>query len=213
MTPKLVIFDCDGVLVDTEGKTAVVLSDSLAEYGLSISPHEVHSLFQGGTMFGAKAEAEARGAKLPEDWVQETNERVKVALAKGVEVFDGLIALLDALEAMGVAIAIASNGPMDKMEVSLGPSGLFKRFEGRIYSGRLSKPKPDPAMLLAACAQAGVDPKDAVMIDDTPTGTKAADAAGMPAIGFSAASDAARLAATGHPVARDMAEVRSLLAV
>jgi beta-phosphoglucomutase-like phosphatase (HAD superfamily) len=66
-------------------------------------------------------------------------------------------------------------------------------------------------MLLAACAATGVKPSDAVMIDDTPVGTLAADAAGMRAIGFSAASDAAKLLATGHPVAHTMTQVQKLL--
>ena len=211
MPPKLVIFDCDGVLVDTETKTALVMSKDLGAHGLEIAPQEVHELFQGGTMFGAKAEAEKRGARLPDDWVELINEQVKAALADGVTVFDGLFELLDLLDTRGIATAVASNGPMDKMAVSLGPSGLYQRFEGRIFSGRQSKPKPAPDMLLLACAQAGVASNEAVMIDDTTAGTRAAEAAGMPAIGFSAASDAEKLRATGHPVAANFAQVTALL--
>ncbi len=212
MKPKLVIFDCDGVLVDTETIAAGVIAANLTTKGLQLSPAQIHELFQGGTMKTAKDEAEKRGAVLEHDWVVNVGEEIKAALAKGVVVFDGLIELLDDLDAQGIATAIASNGPFDKMQVSLGPSGLWDRFDGRIYSGRaFGAPKPAPGMLLAACAQAGVDPADAVMIDDTPIGTRAADAAGMRAIGFAAASDAGALKATGHPVAHSMAEVRDLL--
>ena len=213
MTPKLVIFDCDGVLVDTETKTAAVLAKNLGQNGLTISPETVHDLFAGGTMFSAKEEAIARGATLPDDWVVQMNEEIKLELAKGVDVLPGLFDLLDRLDSLGIATAIASNGPVDKMEVSLGPSGLYERFKGRIYSGRITGPKPKPNMLLAACEQAGVSVKDAVMIDDTTTGTRAADAAGMAAIGFAAVSDVDALRATGHPVAHSMAEVREWLGV
>lgn len=212
MNPKLVIFDCDGVLVDTESISAGVISDNLARHGLTLTPAQIHALFVGGTMKSAKEEAQRRGAVLTEDWVVDVGEEIKDALVKGVTVFDGLPELLDDLDASGVATAIASNGPFDKMQVSLGPSGLWQRFEGRIFSGRaFGAPKPHPGMLLAACEQAGVQPADAVMIDDTTIGTRAADAAGMRAIGFSAASDAEALKATGHPVAATMAEVRAIL--
>ena len=213
VTPKLVIFDCDGVLVDTETITSEVMSASFARYGLHISPVKIHELFIGGTMISAGEEAVRRGAELPSDWYTEVSREVVDAIAKGVSVFDGIHDLLDALEDRFVQIAVASNGPMAKMKVSLGPSGLWKRFEGRIYTGRDHAPKPAPDMLLHAVKVAGVRPADAVMIDDTINGTRAADRAGMRAIGFAAASDAQALVATGHPVAMTMAEVGRLLGV
>lgn len=212
MSLKLVIFDCDGVLVETESITSRIIAKDLNKHGLAISVEEIHTLFSGGTMKGAMEDAIARGASLPDDWVVQIGVQVNAELAKGVVVFDGLFELLDTLEAKGISTAIASNGPFDKMRVSLGPSGLWDRFEGRIYSGRASDaPKPKPGMLLAACEQAGVAPSEAVMIDDTTAGTRAADAAGMPAICFAAASEDAPLKASGHPVAYTMAEVQALL--
>lgn len=211
MTPKLVIFDCDGVLVETESISTRVLVGNLAKYGLNVEIDEVHDLFVGGTMMSAGAEAARRGAALPDHWLAEISTEVNTALAKGVMVFDGLFDLLKTLNTRNIKTAIASNGPMDKMAVSLGPSGLFKHFEGRIYSGREMKPKPAPDMLHAAMAQAGVAPSDTVMIDDTPVGIGSAIAAGTRAIGFAAASNADALHATGHPVGMTMAEVQDLL--
>lgn len=212
MTPKLVIFDCDGVLVDTESITARVLVQNFARYGLQINVSEVEDFFRGGTMMSAGNIATMRGATLPADWITEIGAQVVTELQNGVSVFDGIHYLLDVLDANGIATAIASNGPMDKMRASLGPSGLYDRFDGRIYSGRVfGAPKPAPDMLLAACRAAGVAPSQAVMIDDTTAGTRAADAAGMPAIGFAAASNAEKLRATGHPVAVTMAQVQRLL--
>jgi len=212
MTPKLVIFDCDGVLVDTEGTTTSVMVANLARYGLLLDPIDVHSLFSGGTMMSAGKEAVERGANLPPDWLDEITDEVNFALAKGVTVFDGVHDLLDLLDINGIATAIASNGPIRKMETSLGPSGLFDRFTGRIFSGREhGAPKPAPDLLLRAARQAGVPRQDAVMIDDTTAGTRAADAAGMRVIGFVAASDAEPIRATGHPIAMTMYEVQGLL--
>ena len=211
MTPKLVIFDCDGVLVETESHTTRAMAAYFGAHGLMISPHEVHDLFVGGTMQSAGAEAIKRGAQLPDDWLDALYTTVFDVLREGVLVFDGLFALLDALDAADVAVAVASNGPMAKMQISLGPSGLWDRLQGRIYSRDDHAPKPAPDMLLAACRDNGVAPADAVMIDDTTAGTRAADAAGMAAIGFAAASDADKLRATGHPVAHTMDEVRARL--
>lgn len=212
MTPKLVIFDCDGVLVDTEATTSAVLVANFARYGLKVQPKDIPEFFVGGTMMGAGEYARERGASLPDNWLDEITAEVNAALSKGVRVFDGVHDLLDELDVKGIATAVVSNGPMDKMRVSLGPSGLWDRFDGRIFSGRSSgAPKPAPDMLLMAVAQAGVSVAEAVMIDDTTAGTRAADAAGMPAIGFAAESDADRLRATGHPVVCTMDEVRGLL--
>ncbi len=211
MIPQLVIFDCDGVLVDTETHTEVVLSTYFSTHGLPIAPAGVRDLFLGGTMEGAGAEAARRGAKLPENWLDEIYDAVFAALRTGVMVFDGVSDLLDALDAAGVAVAVASNGPMAKMKVSLGPSGLWDRLHGRIYSREDHAPKPAPDMLLAACRDNGVTPTQAIMIDDSTAGIRAADAAGMPAIGFAAASNADKLRATGHPVTYTMAQVQNLL--
>ena len=211
MTPQLVIFDCDGVLVETESHTERAMADYFTAHGLTISPCEIAALFQGGTMEGAGEEAIAMGAILPPNWLEEIYAAVFASLSSGVQVFDGLFDLLDALDANHIAIAVASNGPMAKMKISLGPSGLWDRLLPAIYSREHYAPKPAPDMLLAACRAAGVSPRDAVMIDDTTAGTRAADAAGMPAIGFAAASDAEKLRATGHPVAVTMSEIQTKL--
>ena len=211
MTPELVIFDCDGVLVETESVTDQVLSTYFTVHGAPINPAKVHELFAGGTMEGAGAAAVKLGAILPENWRDEIYVEIFAKLSEGVMVFPGLFDLLDALDAQGIPVAVASNGPMAKMRVSLGPSGLWDRLKGRIYSRENYAPKPAPDMLLAACVATGVIPQNAVMIDDTPIGTAAADAAGTRAIGFAAASNAERLRATGHPVAHTMVDVQKLL--
>lgn len=210
MTPKLVIFDCDGVLVDTEPVTDRVLSANLSSHGLHISQSDVHELFAGGTMQGAMIAARARGAVLPDDWLDEIYAQVFDALRAGVPVIPGVLELLDVLEREGIATAIASNGPMAKMDISLGPSGLLNWFAGRIYSGHDYKPKPQPDMLLHAMKVAGVTPAQTVMIDDTAAGWKAARAAGVRALAY-VADGRPTSVAEGEELITDMATVPALL--
>ena len=210
MTPKLVIFDCDGVLVDTEPMTDQVLSDSLTAHGLPVAPHEVHSLFAGGTMQGVMEVSRARGANLPDDWLDDIYAQVFAALRKGVPVVPGVVDLLDQLEAQGIAVAVASNGPMAKMEISLGPSGLWDRLAGRIYSREHHEPKPGPGMLLHAMKVANTTPAQTVMIDDMPAGWNAAQAAGVRALAYVADGGLAR--AKGDVIGfTDMSEVPGLI--
>ena len=211
MTPKLVIFDCDGVLVDTEPMTDRILSENLTRYGLPITPQEVHLLFAGGTMEAVGVEATRRGAKLPDNWLDDIYAEVFAGLRKGTPVVAGVLDLIHALDRAGIKRAIASNGPVPKMEISLTPSGLFDLFDGRIYSGHNHGPKPKPDMLLQIAKDMGVTPQDAVMIDDMPAGFLAAKAAGMPCFGYVAEGDPARIGDTGATPVTHMAHIQQAL--
>jgi HAD superfamily hydrolase (TIGR01509 family) len=196
MHPKLVIFDCDGVLVDTETAANTVIAANLNQYGLPITPAETAELIAGGTMASAKIEAIKRGATLPEHWLDEIYDAMFTRLREGVEVIAGVTALIDLLAAHDIAIAIASNGPTAKMEITLRPSGLWDCFAGRIYSGHDYIPKPAPDMLIAIMADAGVTTNETVMIDDMAFGCLAAQAAGIPCFGYVADGDPARIDGT-----------------
>ncbi len=210
MTPKLVIFDCDGVLVDTEPVTDRILSDELQQRGLDVAASDVHKLFAGGTMQGVMDTAIQMGADLPGDWLDHVYDRVFAALREGVPVIPGVIDLLDLLEARGIAVAVASNGPMAKMEISLGPSGLWDRLHGRIYSREQHEAKPKPGMLLHAMRVVGADPAQTVMIDDMPAGWLAAQAAKVRALAYVADGGLAR--AKGEVTGfTDMAQVPGLI--
>ncbi|MBS1302124.1 HAD family phosphatase [Loktanella sp. SALINAS62] len=195
---KLVIFDCDGVLVDTEPTTDRIIAANLGRHGLQLDPAEVHALFAGGTMQGIGAEATRRGAALPDDWLDGIYAEILTALREGIEVVPGVIDLLDRLDAAGIATAIASNGSLAKMQVSLAPSGLLDRFAGRIYSGHDHAPKPDPAMLHHAMQLAGTDAGGTVFVDDMPAGWGAAQAADVCCYAYVASGGAAR--ADGYAV-------------
>lgn len=208
---KLVIFDCDGVLVDTEPVTDVVIADNLTAHGLPIAPNEVHRLFAGGTMAGVRDEAIKRGADLPDNWLDQIYDEVFTALRMGVPTYDGLFDLLDALDAACIKRAIASNGPMQKMEISLTPSGLWDRFASRIYSGHDHGPKPAPDMLLKIMDDAGIGPDEAIMIDDMPAGFQAAKAAGIRCLAFLADGDPSRADGSGAIPVRSMQQVTEAL--
>jgi len=211
VTPKLVIFDCDGVLIDSEPVTERLMSESFARYGLDISSHEVGALFTGGTMKSAGEEAKKRGAQLPDTWVSDMNSAVAALLKQGVPVFDGLFDLLGMLDKHGIQTAVASNGPMSKMQASLTPSGLWDRFAGRIYSGHDYAPKPAPDMLLHAMKTANVTPQETIFIDDSPAGCQAGQKAGVKTYGFNPAGDARNLAQTGATPIRSLCEINALL--
>jgi HAD superfamily hydrolase (TIGR01509 family) len=211
--PKLVIFDCDGVLVDSEPAATEVITDNLARHGLILTEHEADILFTGGTMKGAEAEARARGADLPADWLREIYDEIHARLRQGVPLIDGVVDVLDALERAGVPFCVGSNGSETKMAITLTPSGLHDRLKGRLYSAHtLGVAKPDPGLFLQAAADFGIAPGDCVVIDDSPSGCIAGVRAGMRTIGFVARTDPARLTAVGaDPVVRSMAEVAVLL--
>ncbi|WP_341368007.1 HAD family phosphatase [Yoonia sp. BS5-3] len=211
MNPELVIFDCDGVLVDTENLTCRVISLNLNRHGFAITPEDTHTLFAGGTIASAGAEAVRRGASLPADWVDQMYTEIFDALRQGVDVIDGVTELIDLLAQNGVAMAIASNGPVAKMEITLRPSGLWDAFAGRIYSGHDHTPKPAPDMLLRIMEDAEVSAAQTVMIDDMPSGCQAARAAGITCFGYVADGDPARIDGTGAIPAPSMTAIINAL--
>lgn len=211
-TVDLVIFDCDGVIVDSEGLLNEIVAKSLTDHGLPISAEECHKRFVGGTMYILRDRAIEAGAKLPENWVNEIYAEIFERLRQGVDVSKGFIELIDNLQEHGVKIAVASNGPMDKMRASLGPSGLFDRLDGRIFSAHdHNTAKPEPKLLELAAQAAGVAIERAVMVDDSPAGVGAARAAGMRFIGYAEHGNEDKLTEEGADIVYSMRELKERL--
>lgn len=208
---KLVIFDCDGVLVDSEGPVNLLLLDDLNSRGLSLVPGDMQTLFVGGTMEAVFHKARALGGDLPDDWVADFYEKMFALLAQGVPLIDGVLDLIDAVEGSGSAIWVASNGPYEKMRHTLTPHGLWDRFDGRIMSREDFTPKPAPDMILHAMERAGADRAETVFVDDSPTGCAAGIAAGVRTIGYAEHTPPALLAEIGAEPVATMAELRRLL--
>lgn len=213
MTPRAVIFDCDGVIVDSEGPTFVLLQKNFAQYGLHVSLHELETDFIGGTMADVETRARLRGADLPASWRDDFYETLYAHLGQGVPLVAGILPVLDTLDVLGIPYAVGSNGSDRKMQVTLGQfPGLLDRFQGRLFSGQtLGRPKPAPDLYLHAAKALAIDPAFCVVIEDSPTGARAAQAAGISCFGYAAKDDGARLKAAGAQVFHNMADLPGLL--
>lgn len=210
----LVIFDCDGVLVDSERIANREFAALLREIGLDLTLAEMVETFVGNTMPRCvEIITERLGTAPPDDLLDRYHAMIRVALAREVQPVEGIPSLLDALDDAGVPYAVASNGEHAKMQTTLGATGLAARFEGRRYSASdVARPKPAPDLFLHAAGQAGVAPARCVVIEDSPLGVQGARAAGMTVIGYADLMPPSRLLAAGaHHVVSSMMDVRAML--
>ncbi|MDH4017277.1 MAG: HAD hydrolase-like protein, partial [Actinomycetota bacterium] len=160
---RLLILDCDGVLVDSEGPANRVLVEMMREVGLDMSLDESMDLFRGRTMQMCWEIIEERlGRALPADFEAEFDRRERAVLGAGDIAMPGIHAALDGVDALGLATCVASSGSTAKMRVTLGGAGLWDRFEGRIYSAveHVSRGKPHPDVFEYAARVQGVSPPD-----------------------------------------------------
>lgn len=212
MAVALVIFDCDGVLIDSEPIANRVLGAQLARIGLRLHPDEVMRRFVGRTRAGCLELAAALlGRELPAGFANAWDQALFAAFAAELRAIDGV---QDAIASIATSICVASNSSRERMRVSLGAAGLLARFEGRMFSAQeVARPKPAPDLFLHAAASMGAAPGDCAVVEDTPTGVEAAVAAGMAVFGYAggAHSSAHALAAAGAIVFRHMRELPALL--
>lgn len=211
----MIVFDCDGVLVDTEYVSNRILAEMISEAGHPLTIEESIRLFKGGRIKSLPPEIERRfGLSLPSNWLDRFFERQFVALERETVPIPGIHDVLDALQAAGTVYCVASQASVAKMRVSLGRSDLWDRFEGRIYSADMvANPKPAPDLFLHAAACQGWPAGYCTVIEDSTTGVRAAVAAGMRVVGFSRDTDAVDLTRAGaHHIAPDMAAVQALIA-
>jgi HAD superfamily hydrolase (TIGR01509 family) len=209
--PALVIFDCDGVLVDSERLSHGVLHAMLLEMGASLSPQQTVERFIGSSMATCVARiTRLLGQPPPADFRAEFARRTRAAFIADLALVPGVEQVLAAL---AVPFCVASNGNRAKVDFTLGHTGLLARFAGRIFTADdVRHPKPAPDLFLHAARQMGADARRTTVVEDTPTGITAAKAAGMRAIGFAAMTPAGQLHAAGaDAVAHSMAEVQALL--
>jgi HAD superfamily hydrolase (TIGR01509 family) len=183
-----VLFDCDGVLVDSEPITNGVLRDMLEEIGWKLSPDECMCTFIGKAVKDEAAIIEANtGRPLSDDWLAEFRERRNVRLTAEVKPIRGALQAVRELHArVQGRIACASGADRGKVELQLKKCGLFEYFEGRIFSGHeLPRSKPAPDVYLAAAEAVGIPPARCLVIEDTTTGVTAGITAGATVWGYS----------------------------
>lgn len=222
-TPRFdaVLFDCDGVLVDSEPITHDVLRAMLAEIGWSLSREESMRIFLGKAVKDEAALIEAKtGRPLTEEWLAVFRERRNAQLLADLAAIrhvSGAVASIHA--AFGGRIACASGADMFKVRLQLEKTGLMRWFDGRIFSGHdMPRSKPFPDVYLAAAAHLGADPRRCAVVEDTVTGVTAGVRAGATVFGYSppeAGHDTAtalRAAGAAH-IFTDMADLPALLSV
>lgn len=209
----LVIFDCDGVLVDSEPISNRELAAFLTELGHPTTYDESIRDYMGGAMHRIHDTIFARtGQRLPMDFDHRFHERVFEAFRRDLRPIEGVEAVLDRLAAEGVSICVASSGSHERIRTTLGVTGLLHRFpESAIASADdVGHGKPAPDLFLHAARLMGFEPAQCAVIEDSPLGIQAAVAAGMDVFGFAAMTPAEKLAGA-RAIFRRMAELPALL--
>jgi HAD superfamily hydrolase (TIGR01509 family) len=186
---KLVIFDCDGVLVDSEHVANKVLSKKLKDYGYDITTKESMAKFAGLSMASLKEIVKKDGTALPDHFEAEIHEETLSAFDRNLRPINGII---ETLMALNVNKCVASNGSPKKIEHSLKLTNLDKVFNKEsIFSAHtVKRAKPHPDLFLHAAEQMGVDPRDCIVVEDSVSGIKAGRMAGMVVLGFVGGSHA-----------------------
>ena len=190
----LVIFDNDGVVVDSELLANRVLADLLTEAGHPTSIEDSIRDYLGGTVAGVHGIIKERsGRDLPERFDGDYHARLYTAFDRDLRPVPGIDGVLDALD---TPFCLASSGTRDRIRRSLTVTGLLERFEGRIFSAEdVAHGKPAPDLFLHVASTLAVDPARCVVVEDSPHGVTAARAAGMTVVGFAALTPADKLAA------------------
>jgi len=215
----LVIFDCDGVLVDSEPIANRVFTDLLNEIGLRTTLEETMRDYVGRSMAACMAiVGERLGRPVPDDFVDAFRDRTADAFRAELRGVPGIEAALDAITRDALPTCVASSGEHRKIRLSLGLTGLLPRFEGRVFSAQdVPRGKPHPDLFLHAARTLGADPARCAVIEDSPLGVRAGVAAGMTVFGFAARTDpgarsrADALAALGATTFDDMTRLPDLL--
>lgn len=194
---RLVIFDCDGVLIDSEGPSCRLVARVAREHGIDLSDEESLERFAGKALAQVKRELEAEtGHDLGADYVAIMQDKLVELMRDEAVPIDGAAAMLKGVAALGLPFRVGSNSSWPEMEVKfdrVGFSSLFPRH--RVHSARdMMRPKPDPYVFLHAASEENIDPSCCVVIEDSDTGVQAAHDAGMACI---------LLRAEGPPPAHD----------
>ncbi|KAF5995661.1 MULTISPECIES: HAD family hydrolase [Streptomyces] len=196
MRYDLVIFDNDGVLVDSEPISNTILAAYLTELGHPTSYEESIRDYMGSAMHRIHELVQERsGQRLPEDFDDVFHGRVFAAFERELQPVPGAVQLLEKLAADEVPYCVASSGSHERIRVGHRKTGLDRWFdEGRVFSSQdVGRGKPAPDLFLHAAERMGVAPERCVVVEDSPLGVRAANAAGMDVYGFTAMTPAAKL--------------------
>lgn len=211
---ELVIFDCDGVLVDSESIVCRILAEEMNKLGMETTAEELDEQFSGRPARDCLLEIETRyGGPLPDAYFGNTERRIREAFHSELQPIAGIEDLLDHLLQVNLRSCVASSGSHEKMQLTLNRTGLYEYFDGRIYSADdVARGKPHPDLFLHAAQSMGVEPQHCLVVEDSIAGVTAAVAAGMPVVGYSNHPvRAPQLERAGARVVRDLMAVMDFL--
>ena len=213
-TTGLIIFDCDGVLVDSEVISNRILAEHLTAAGLPTTLPEARSLYQGLLMPHVVTRAEERlGRALPDGWLDGYQRERIEAFRRELRSVEGAAELLECLRETGIDFCVASQGSLEKTRLSLELTGLdhLVPAEAVFSAHQVERGKPSPELFLYAAASFATDPAHCLVVEDSPTGVAAAVAAAMPVAGYAADSDEEALREAGAEILLSLAELPALL--
>jgi HAD superfamily hydrolase (TIGR01509 family) len=194
--------------VDSERAAIELESEFLTAHGWPLTPDEVAERFLGRTDEYMRTAIAERLPDLPSDWEARFDERYLAALAD-VRAVDGVV---EALDAIRVQTCVASSGTHEKMQRTLGATGLLARFEGRIFSAtEVERGKPAPDLFLHAARRLGARPEWCAVVEDSPFGVEAARAAGMASFAYAGGVVPAERLSDADVVFDDMRDLPRLL--
>lgn len=211
----LVVFDCDGVLVDSERLSVRLDVEFLDQLGWPLSEDEVIERWVGRTEAAMRAEIEGHlGRDIGPEWTA-FSARYLEAFAKELEAVDGIAEAVGSIQAAGIATCVASSGDLAKIRRNLAKTGLLDRFDGRLFSADdVEHGKPAPDLFLHAAEAMAVDPAGTVVVEDSAHGVAAGLAAGMTVFAYAGGvTPASRLGGPGVVIFEEMRALPSLLGV
>ncbi len=186
MSAELIIFDCDGVLIDSELISCRSSASSLAEVGIAITADEILERYVGGSTAAMIADLEGKFGPLPPGFVEGARQRLATAFDAELRAVPGIN---EALACIGRKICVASSSAPERLRHTLSLVGLLHHFDPHIFSStQVRRGKPAPDLFLFAASQMGFDPTACVVVEDSVAGVTAAVAAGMRVIGFTGGS-------------------------
>lgn len=210
--PRAVLFDCDGVLADSEMLVNAIVADQLTALGWPMTASESREAFLGLSLPDMVPRIEARVGPLPDGWAQEISLLLAVEMTRNTPPVPGAIEAVLSVVAAGIPVAVASNSARAELAAKLRALGLAEIFGARVFSFEdVPRPKPWPDMYLAAAAACGAAPGDCVVIEDSVPGVRAGRAAGCRVLGFAHETPRAVLAAHGAEPFGAMADLPGLL--
>ncbi len=209
---QLVIFDCDGVLVDSEGPSNRAVAEEVTKLGWVMDEAESMRQFVGFRLEAMPPVIAARiGRDVPDGWVELMRARIIAVLAAELELMPGVAEVLAAIAKMGLPCRVASNSSMREMEAKFGRTGLLHLLERAHSADEVERGKPAPDVFLRAAAAEGIAPGACLVIEDSVPGTEAAVAAGMACLCLVPHGDGAAQKAAGGTVIRSLSEVPALV--